>query len=143
MTRMEVLCSCAKVSKRNPVAPVPLKHTVNMESEEVLNVLLEIEDRPGLSQRELAALLGVSLGKTNYILKALIQKGLIKAGKFKQSENKTGYIYLLTPQGIEEKARITYRFLKRKKREYERLEKEIQRLTGKSDTTGSAGSQNK
>lgn len=124
------------------MTPVPQIHTVNMESEEVLKLLLEIEDRPGMTQRELATHLGVSLGKTNYLLKALIHKGFIKADNFKNSENKTGYIYLLTPRGIEEKARITYRFLKRKKREYERLEQEIRRLTGKIDTTGSTGSHN-
>ena len=90
-----------------------------------LKVLRHLENDPEITQRELAKKLGISLGKANYCLKALIDKGLIKAGSFKNSNNKSAYIYLLTPKGIEEKSRITIHFLKRKIDEYEQLRKEI------------------
>lgn len=87
-----------------------------------------IERRPELTQRELAAELGVSVGKANYVLAALIEKGLIKARNFKNSRNKIAYAYYLTPSGIEEKARITVSFLKRKVHEYEQMKQEIEEL---------------
>ena len=90
-----------------------------------LIVLRYLENDPEITQRELAKKLGISLGKANYCLKALIDKGLVKAGNFKNSNNKSAYIYLLTPKGIEEKSRITIHFLKRKIDEYEQLRKEI------------------
>lgn len=91
-------------------------------------VLRLLERRPDLTQRELADELGVSLGKANYVLNALIEKGLVKARNFKNSRNKAAYAYFLTPAGIEEKARITVRFLKRKMDEYEQIRKEIEEL---------------
>lgn len=91
-------------------------------------LLRALEDNPEITQRELAAILGMSLGKANYCVRALIEKGWIKASNFKNSNNKLAYAYLLTPQGIEAKARITYRFLKRKLEEYETLKQEIARL---------------
>lgn len=91
-------------------------------------ILKLVESRPEISQRELAAELGISLGKTNYCLKALIEKGLLKASNFKNNNNKLAYMYLLTPKGLEEKAVITGRFLKRKIQEYEALEAEIKLL---------------
>jgi len=103
-------------------------HAFNPEREEVLNILRELHGSPHVSQRELSSRLGISLGKVNFLLKALIHKGFIKAENFKNKENKTIYLYLLTPRGIEEKARITYHFLKRKIQEYDRLEEEIHRL---------------
>lgn len=87
-----------------------------------------IEANPELSQRELARELGISLGKTNYCLKALIEKGLLKAGNFRNSKNKMAYVYKLTPKGIEEKANVTVRFLKQKMTEYESLKSEIEFL---------------
>ena len=81
-----------------------------------------------MTQRQLAQQLGVSLGKANYCLKALIDKGLIKARNFKNSDNKRAYLYVLTPKGIEEKSRISVSFLKRKMDEYERLKTEIEDL---------------
>ena len=93
-----------------------------------LKVLRHLENDPEITQRELAKKLGISLGKANYCLKALIDKGLIKAGNFKNSNNKSAYIYLLTPKGIEEKSRITIHFLKRKIDEYENLKKESNEL---------------
>ena len=94
-----------------------------------LKVLRQIEANPEVTQRELAKELGVSLGKVNYCLKALVQRGLVKAKNFKNSKNKSAYIYVLTPKGIEEKSRITLRFLKRKKAEYESLKAEIDQLS--------------
>ena len=91
-------------------------------------LLKQIEANPELSQRELAKELGISLGRVNFCLKALIDKGLIKARNFKNSNNKWAYAYLLTPQGISEKARITARFWKRKEQEYESLKRELEEL---------------
>ena len=78
-----------------------------------LKVLRHLEDNPSVSQRELAAALGISLGKTNYCLKALISTGMVKAKNFKNSANKRAYLYILTPKGMETKARISMKFLKR------------------------------
>ncbi len=93
-----------------------------------LQVLRIIESNPEITQRELAKSLGVSLGKTNYCLKALIEKGWLKANNFKNSNNKLAYAYILTPKGIEEKANITVQFLKRKLWEFEALKEEIEQL---------------
>jgi len=93
-----------------------------------LKVLRSIEENPEITQRELAQKLGVSLGKANYCLKALIDRGWIKANNFKNSNNKAAYAYLLTPSGIEEKAKITVRFLKQRMREYEQIKREILEL---------------
>ena len=87
-----------------------------------------LETNPGISQRELAAELGVSLGKANYCIKALIDKGLVKANNFKNSDNKRAYFYVLTLRGIEAKATISVRFLARKMDEYEALRIEIEAL---------------
>jgi EPS-associated MarR family transcriptional regulator len=87
-----------------------------------------IEEDPDISQRELARQMGVSLGKTNYCLKALIDKGWVKARNFKNSNHKIAYAYVLTPKGLGEKAKITTRFLQRKLREYELLKRQIKRL---------------
>ena len=93
-----------------------------------LKVLRCLEENPEITQRELAHELGVSLGKVNYCLKALIQKGWVKANNFKNSKNKSAYVYLLTPKGIERKAQITVRYLRWKLQEYEMLKKEIDQL---------------
>lgn len=99
-----------------------------MDQEIHLKVLRELEENPDLTQRQLAQQLGVSLGKANYCLKALIDKGFIKARNFKNSDHKRAYLYVLTPQGIEEKSRISVNFLKRKINEYEQLRVEIEEL---------------
>ena len=91
-------------------------------------ILKTLEANPDLSQRQLAEALGVSLGKVNYCLQALIGKGLIKAKNFSQSENKRRYLYVLTPAGIEKKAAMTKRFLHRKMAEYEALRIEIEEI---------------
>jgi EPS-associated MarR family transcriptional regulator len=87
-----------------------------------------IEHHPNLSQRELAKEMGISLGKTNYCLKGLMEKGWLKARNFKNSNNKIAYAYLLTPMGLNEKAKITARYLKRKIQEYDALKIEIEKL---------------
>ncbi len=91
-------------------------------------LLKHLEQNPDTSQRTLAKELGISLGKANYCLNALIDKGMIKAGNFKKSEYKSKYLYQLTPQGIEQKAQVTARFLKRKLAEYDELQEEIEQL---------------
>ena len=101
-----------------------------------LKVLRQIEANPEITQRELAKGLGVSLGKANYCLKALIDRGWVKANNFKNSEQKTAYAYLLTPSGIEEKARITVRFLKQRMRDYEQIKKEIEELEREVSNNG-------
>ena len=80
------------------------------------------------NQRQLSLAIGLSLGKTHYLLKELIGRGLIKVSNFKRSENKLGYAYLLTPSGVKEKIMITKRFLAAKEKEYENLEYEIEKL---------------
>lgn len=92
-----------------------------------------IESRPQLTQRQLAHELGMSLGKINYCVHALIDKGWIKARNFRNSSNKLAYAYLLTPRGIEQKAAITLHFLRRKISEYKTLEKEIAQLRREVD----------
>src|SRR5512139_3922394 len=99
-------------------------------------LLKTLEDNPGLSQRDLAKRLGVSLGKVNFCLNALVEKGSLKISNFRNNENKLAYAYLLTPRGIEEKARITVHFLKHKMQEYERLRKEIEELQREADQKG-------
>ena len=99
-----------------------------LENEDSLMLLREISSNPQMTQRELSNRLGLSLGKINFLITAMIEKGFIKADNFKNSKNKIAYLYYLTPAGIEEKARITYRFLKRKIEEYTRLEEEIRLL---------------
>ena len=91
-------------------------------------VLRLLEGNPQMNQRDLAAAAGVSLGKTNYCINALLDKGLIKVQNFKSSKRKLAYAYLLTPAGIAEKATLTQRFLKRKMEEYEVLKAEIESL---------------
>ncbi|NOT14662.1 MAG: MarR family EPS-associated transcriptional regulator [Methylotenera sp.] len=91
-------------------------------------ILKLVRNNPTISQRELAIALGVSLGKTNFCLKALVDKGLVKVANFRNSKNKLAYMYVLTPTGLEEKASITVRFLKHKMQEYEALHHEIEAL---------------
>ena len=99
-----------------------------------LKVLRHLEDNPDVTQRQLAEALGISLGKTNYCVKALINRGLIIAKNFKNSSNKRAYLYILTPKGIEAKAKISVRFLQRKLEEYEALKVEIEQLRTELNT---------
>ena len=89
-----------------------------------------LEEEPELSQREISHRLGVSLGGVNYVLRALVEKGLLKVRNFRASNNKLRYAYVLTPRGIDAKARLTTGFLRRKMAEYEALRAEIEALGG-------------
>lgn len=95
-----------------------------------------LESNPKLTQRQLAHALGISLGKVNYCLTALIDKGLLKANNFRNSQNKLAYMYLLTPAGVEEKARITVQYLKWKMQEHEMLLVEIEELRREASMLG-------
>lgn len=99
-----------------------------------LRVLRALEANPELSQRQLAAELGVSLGGVNYALKALIECGFVKAGNFRRSGNKAAYLYVLTTKGIAEKSSLATAFLGRKLEEYEVLRQEIEALKGEVDS---------
>jgi EPS-associated MarR family transcriptional regulator len=93
-----------------------------------LAVLRLLADEPGLSQRDLSRALGVSLGKTHYVLHALLDKGLLKAQNFRRSDRKVAYAYVLTPRGIHEKLRMTQSFLRRKEAEFDALRQTITQL---------------
>ena len=97
------------------------------EKEDHFDVLRKIQQNPESTQRELAEELGFSLGKLNYCLKALKSKGLIKIENFKKNPKKINYLYVLTPQGISTKTKLTVNFMKRKLKEYEELKKEIEK----------------
>lgn len=99
-----------------------------MPEERHLNALRLLEENPEMSQRKLAEALGVSLGATNYCLKALVDKGWVKLENFQKNPNKLGYLYLLTPMGIAAKTALTAHFLRQKKTEYEKLKAEIEFL---------------
>lgn len=103
-----------------------------------LRVLRALESNPELSQRQLATELGASLGGVNYALKALVERGFVKAGNFRKSGSKVAYLYALTPQGVAEKASLAAAFLGRKLEEYEVLRQEIEALKGEvgSDESG-------
>jgi len=133
---MAVACTAGSNPPPN-AAQMASKHTHATEDLR-FRVLRLLQDNPDLSQRDLAARLGVSNGKLNYCLRALIDKGLVKLGNFAQSTHHLGYAYLLTPAGIAEKAAPTHNFLKRKLAEYEALKAEIESLTAPIAPTGTA-----
>ena len=95
--------------------------------EDYFEILRKISSKPEVSQRQLAEELGFSLGKLNYCLKALKNKGLIKIRNFQKNPNKINYLYVLTPKGISEKTRLTINFMQRKFKEYEELKKELRK----------------
>jgi EPS-associated MarR family transcriptional regulator len=99
-----------------------------MDEELRLRILRLLTDSPDLSQRELALRLGLSLGKTNYCLRALIDKGWVKVNNFRNSQNKLAYAYVLTPNGFRAKGNATTAFLRRKQEEFAQLEQEIAQL---------------
>ena len=98
---------------------------MDSELENNYKVLKQIQNNPNTSQRKLAKEVGFSLGKLNYCLKALQQKGLIKIDNFKKNPNKISYAYILTPKGIKKKAKLTMNFMIRKMKEYDELKKEL------------------
>ena len=101
-------------------------------------LLKHLADHPEATQHELARELGMSLGKINYCLKAVMRKGWVKARNFRNSKKKAAYLYILTPKGIEEKVNVTTDFLRRKVLEYDVLSKEIERLTAEVKELGFA-----
>ena len=97
------------------------------DNQDHFNVLRMIKKKPEASQRELASQLGFSLGKLNYCLKSLKNKGLIKIENFKKNPKKINYIYILTPKGLSAKTKLTINFMRRKMKEYDELKKEIEK----------------
>ena len=97
------------------------------DNEDHFEVLRKIQKKPNTTQRKLAEELGFSLGKLNYCLKALKDKGLIKIQNFHKNPNKSNYLYVLTPKGITQKTKLTINFMKRKMKEYDELKNEIER----------------
>jgi EPS-associated MarR family transcriptional regulator len=108
-----------------PSAPAPVPPAVDAPELELLRLL---EQHPEYSQRQISSALGVSLGKAHYLLRALLDKGWVKAQNFKRSEHKTRYLYVLTPRGVRERLALTQVFLARKEREYHQLRAQIASL---------------
>ena len=104
-----------------------MKKRIN-HSEVELEILRKIEENPNLTQRQIAEHLELSLGKINYLIKALLAKGLLKMNNFRGSGNKLGYLYLLTPQGVDTKRKLTMLFLQRKSEEFDKLKKEMEQI---------------
>jgi|TARA_B110001452_G_C14968994_1_gene338775 EPS-associated MarR family transcriptional regulator len=98
-----------------------------MKNEDYFDLLRKIQSKPKASQRELANELGFSLGKLNYCLKSLKDKGFIKINNFRKNPNKINYLYIITPRGLSEKTKLTINFMKKKMKEYEELKKEIEK----------------
>lgn len=105
-----------------------ISRQAKLQEDTYFRVLHLLQDNPGITQRELAKTVGISVGGLNYCLKALVEKGLVKMKSFTNSKSKFGYVYVLTPNGIAEKAAIAQRFLLRKMDEYEALKAEIEAL---------------
>tara|TARA_B100001758_G_C18130780_1_gene463706 strand:+ start:166 stop:492 length:327 start_codon:yes stop_codon:yes gene_type:complete len=100
----------------------------NKDSEINLEILRNLESNPNLTQRQMAKELDVSLGKINYLIKSLIEKGSLIVENFKTSENKLGYLYVITTKGIEQRRKLTLAFLKRRSEEFDKLKKEMEQL---------------
>ena len=105
-----------------------IKNQNKEKNEMEFNVLRSLYSNPSFTQRKLSSHLGVSLGSVNYCINALIDKGLLKVRRFKNSSTKQKYLYLLTPEGVVEKSRLTFSFLEKKHAEYLRLQNEIESL---------------
>ncbi len=105
-----------------------------LSDENRYKILKLLESNPGINQRELAKTLGISLGKANYCLKAIIDRGWVKVTNFRNNPNKKAYAYLLTPRGIEEKTKVTFRFLQYKQHEYESMQDELNELRKEAES---------
>lgn len=116
-----------------------MNNKAKIQEEARFKILRLLHENPELTQRELGERVGISLGAVNYCLRALIERGLVKAGNFSRNPNKLGYAYVLTPAGIAEKTLLTGRFLKRKVEEYEALRVEIDALTHEVSAVGRTG----
>ena len=106
--------------------PVPKSPLTFIREDSRFRVLHTLQDNPNITQRELASRLGVSLGTTNFLLRALLEKGVIKIRNFRGNTRKLSYSYILTPQGIKEKVALTARFLERKQKEFDAIKAEIE-----------------
>ena len=115
------------IVSRKLINPMPSRQA-KLQEDTYFRVMRILQENPDLTQRELAEKLGISVGGLNYCLKALMDKGMVKMKNFANSKNKFGYVYVLTPAGMAEKAAITHRFLQRKMAEYEALHAEIEAL---------------
>ncbi|RVU44206.1 MarR family EPS-associated transcriptional regulator [Rubrivivax rivuli] len=126
------------MNEQGPVEKTSVQESIGSSADAHLALLRLLERHPEYSQRELAAVLDVSLGKTHYLLKALLEKGWVKVNNFRRSGNKLAYAYLLTPAGLKAKIQLTRSFLSRREAEFERLQREIaelkQELSGRPDT---------
>ena len=109
----------------------------NFEQEARYRILKILATEPHISQREMSRRMGISLGKTNYVLSVLAEKGIIKIKRLKNAHQKIPYVYQLTPRGLEQKARITARFLKRKLAEYEEIKSQIKEIASEAEKDGS------
>lgn len=116
-----------------PLPPMTSRQA-NQQEDTYFRVMRILDEKPQITQRELAEQLGVSVSGLNYCLKALVQKGWVKMQNFSQNPNKMGYAYLLTPTGMAQKAALTSSFLKRKMQEYEALRAEIEALQSEIKT---------
>jgi len=125
---MAATCFCTVQVKQRPPLLSESSNLQPMDINTRYRILKIIQEQPELSQRDLAQRMGISLGKTNFCIQALIKVGLIKARNFRNSKNKAAYLYQLTPSGIEEKAQVTKAFLQRKLEEYEIIQQEIAEL---------------
>lgn len=114
---------------------------MSLSDEHRYKILKALEANPTTSQRELARELGISLGKVNYCVQALVEKGMVKAKNFKNSNNKRGYVYVLTPRGIEDRATVAGRFLRRKLQDHAELQREIEVLRAEMTTSESTAQQ--
>jgi EPS-associated MarR family transcriptional regulator len=126
-------------AQTDPVSQDPSSIS-DTQSGELLAALRLLTADPHLSQRQLSREMGLSLGKTHYVLHALLDKGLVKVQNFRRSDNKVAYAYLLTPKGIKEKVAMTRDFLARKEAEFERLQSTIEQLRGELARPGQSSS---
>ncbi len=134
--RIDVECSCERqvdVQAAHALSQPMTSRQAKLQEDTAFRVMRILQENPDLTQRELAKELGLSVGGLNYCLKALIDKGLVKMKNFANSKNKFGYVYVLTPIGMAEKAAITHQFLQRKMAEYEALKGEIEALKNECD----------
>lgn len=127
------LLPCGSLRDYFSLSEKMLKNTSNQELQ--LKLLQHFERDPNVSQRQLSKALGVSLGKTHYLVSSLVKVGWVKLDNFKRSDKKIGYMYLLTPKGIIQKAKITKAFLIKKEADYERLRREIDELRSEIEST--------
>ena len=109
----------------------------NIDDHEIRYRLFKLlDDDPNLTQRKMAEQMGISLGKFNYCLNELAKKGFVKINRFKSSDNKVSYMYILTPRGVEEKSKITIRFLKLKMQEFQKIEQQIKEISMEVNKAG-------